>query len=174
MIKLKVSVFSKHGEYMNYFLLVFLFLLSFNGFSFDGSKCNEELFQRARKQTPEAGLLSTTVAVPVSTSQFISSTGSCSAIAIAEYQKKEFLANNYEPLKIDLARGGGEFAFTYAELSGCSGGARKKYSGYLQKNFLRIYGVKLENSIEEIYNHMVQVILENKNLVELCSARKIM
>ena len=153
---------------MNYFLLGFLLVFSFESFSFDGSKCNEELFQRARKQTPEAGLLSTTVAVPVSTSQFISSTGSCSAIASKEIEKKQFIANNYEPLKIDMARGGGEFINTYANIAGCSSNVRNEYSRQLQLNLSQIYGEQLENSVEDIFKNIEGVVDKNNFLKNSC------
>lgn len=160
---------------MIFSILTLLMIFCFDVFSFDGSKCKQKIYEPITKRIaagPTTWLLSSSIA-PISSTQFISSTGSCSAIANSEIQKKQFIANNYEPLKIDMARGGGEFIFAYANLAGCKKNHRNEYSHVLQKKFIEIYGQNLNNKVEDIFGSIEKTIEQNQILKRECFSNTI-
>lgn len=147
-------------------LLCVVVFWSLPTYSFNAKHCRDQLFVPVTSRVPPSPvtwLLITTIA-PTSTSQFVSSSGSCSAVAETEFQKKYFIAQNLEPLKIDSARGRGEYLSAYLSLSGCSGNARKEYSRFLQNNFTKIYGEKLDNSSLQVYERLEWLIKNDENL----------
>src|SRR5262245_58546215 len=55
-----------------------------------------------------------------STTSYVSSIGPCSMYGGSSIGRAQFLEKSLEPLKIDVARGAGEYLNALAELSGCS------------------------------------------------------
>lgn len=156
MVKMK-NLFKNSKNTLKWFPVIFFVFYVSSSMAFNWDRCSDKVFFSGNG-----------VGIFLSTSSFVSSTGSCKAIGEVD-QKKYFIAQNYEPLKIDLARGGGEYLYAYAEFFGCTGEARLEYSGYLQRNFIKIYGEKLDNSTERIFINIEQIVKENKNLSLACS-----
>jgi hypothetical protein len=95
----------------------------------------------------------------ISSSQWTSSTGACAMVGIIEDQKKYFIAQNLEPLKIDSARGNGEYLNAYLNLSGCSQNQMPHVQKMIQNNFTNIYGTDLANSPEKSYERIEAILI---------------
>ena len=97
--------------------------------------------------------------VLTSCTSFISSTGPCSAIGmIQEDKKKLYVAQNLDNLKIDIAKGQGEYLNAYACLSGCDQKTQNELARLFQKNFTEIYGGGPEKEPRAIYESMEKVM----------------
>lgn len=71
--------------------------------------------------------------------QFTSSFGACSAQAKNDrwIERETFLVENFESLRIEIAKGDGEFLRTFSQLSGCS--SPRSLSQELKQNFEALY-----------------------------------
>lgn len=79
-------------------------------YAYNGSDCRNYLFGK------DGGYNR----LGISTSQFISSTGACSAIGMnREEQAQLFYVNNYDKVMEDIARGRGEYYLTISGMWGC-------------------------------------------------------
>ena len=105
----------------------------------------------------------------VSTSSFLSSTGECSMLGQSAHDKKVFLAQNFEELKTDSARGGGEYLLAYASLSRCSQSASTQLPKSFQKNFKMIYGERISKEPKEVFEAMEIVIQSDPELALGCN-----
>ena len=112
-------------------ILLNLLMIS-SAFAYNHELCKKAWEPDNRSHTFPFNLLtwSTSVA-PSSTVQYITSTGSCSALGLAK-AKINFVAHNENQIKNDIAIGKGEFLQTYAYLTGC--GLDKIYA--LKDSFL--------------------------------------
>lgn len=71
--------------------------------------------------------------------QFFSSTGGCRGIDIRDRRKLEYIASNFEQLKIDTARGNGEYIKGLSVLYKCDEKIESDFINVLQRNFKIIY-----------------------------------
>lgn len=120
-------------------------MLSLQCFAFNSKKCFNYLYE-GETVVGARGL--------VSSSQSFSSWGECSMLGSADFQKQLFLAQNLEPLKIDSAKGHGEYLHAYLNLSGCSQDSLKYTDSIIQKNFIKVYGEDLNNPPQKIYEQL--------------------
>lgn len=107
----------------------------------------------------------------ISTSQFSTSTGGCSMIGQISHDKKVFVAQNYEDMKVDSARGQGEYLDSYASLAGCNEQARAVFPKILQHNFTKIYGEELDNSPQRIFENIEATMSKNPILSAGCGLK---
>lgn len=107
----------------------------------------------------------------VSTSSYITSTGPCAMIGQSAHDKKVFLAQNFEELKTDSARGGGEYLSAYATLSGCTPSSASVLSKSIQQNFTLIYGKDISKTPEAVYEAMERMIQSDLVLASGCLNR---
>lgn len=80
-----------------------------------------------------------------STSQWSSSSGDCSMIGEKSHDEKVFFAQNFEEIKIDVARGGGEYLSAFNSYSSCQGQDRE-----LQSNYENIFVHDMESSFKNL------------------------
>jgi hypothetical protein len=73
----------------------------------------------------------------ISTSQFSSSYGECAlwAANLKWLKREKYIAENYNKLKLDSARGAGEYADSLLYLSGCSANVKSDFNKLLKNNF---------------------------------------
>jgi len=105
----------------------------------------------------------------LSSSGYLSSTGDCAMIGIANHDRKVFLAHNLDQIQNDSARGGGEYLQAYSQLSGCNLDASRKLSIILKENFIKIYGVDGSKQPQEIYESMEEIMKSDPNISSGCS-----
>lgn len=141
-----------------YVFFILMFSVQVNAFNWN--KCE----QRMHREWPGADLLS-------STSSYLSSTGDCAMIGQIEYDKKVFIAENLDTLKIESAQGSGEYISTYAMLSGCDQKSAKAFAPFVKKHFYEIYGRDLSNPPEKIYEQMESLLSSDAMLGKSCSSR---
>ncbi len=75
---------------------------------------------------------------------------------------------NKEELKIDMARGEGEYLTTFAEALGCPSNLKKQFSNETQKNFSKIFPTSNTTPLEML-NSVKAVIKENSSLQGQCT-----
>lgn len=141
--------------------LLTLFTVINVSYAFDWDKC------RKQEILGGAGFM----AFSVSSTQFTSSWGGCAMIGMAEHDKKVFLVQNFENIKIDSARGTGEYIEAYAIVSMCDHKARNELSRAFQKNFTYIYGDSVEKQPEQVYESMERVIKMDSTLSVGCNRK---
>lgn len=105
----------------------------------------------------------------VSSSSYISSTGECAALGLIEARKQQFIAFNLDKIKVDSARGAGEYIEAYASLSGCPSDSRIMFSALLKRNYLQIYGQNEEQEPEKIYTTIDEIIKSDPILSSVCN-----
>ncbi|MCK5073797.1 MAG: DUF3015 family protein [Bacteriovoracaceae bacterium] len=101
-----------------------------------------------------------------SSSSYISSTGDCAMIGMAEHDKKVFIAQNLDNLQIDIARGQGEYLDAYAALSGCH--QSEYFNKILQGNYKTIFGKNIDHSPKEVYEATNELIKSSTELNGTC------
>lgn len=87
-----------------------------------------------------------------SSSQFSTSTGDCAMIGEKSHDEKVYFAQNFDEIKIDVARGGGDYLFALTSYSECKNINIYKYGQRAQENFEEIYSSSIENSFEKLIN----------------------
>ena len=96
--------------------------------------------------------------VTTSSAQFTTSTGGCKMFGATQSKKsKMFYAINYDKIKEDAARGGGEYLEHFAYLSGC----QKNYSTWahtLQIDFEKVFKNQMESSYNLIIENCEEII----------------
>lgn len=100
----------------------------------------------------------------ISMSQTTSSTGGCSLFKKAGNLRLEFIKHNFENVKIECAKGGGEFIQAYAQLSGCDSKTIPLTAKAFHNNFTFIFGELTEHNPELVYKKIDAVINTDKVL----------
>lgn len=104
----------------------------------------------------------------ISMGQTTSSTGGCSLFKKAGNPRLEFIKHNFENIKIECSRGGGEFIQAYAQLSGCAPKTVPLIAKAFHDNFTFIFGQLAENNPELVYKKIDAVINTDKVLALGC------
>lgn len=126
------------------FKLILILLLLCASSAFNWKKCQRETLSKHADLQGSGAFLST--------SEFMSSTGNCSALAVSpEDKRKSFIAENYEYLLKDISRGSGEYIYAYAKLHGCRYDRRKIYAERMKRIFHNFEGKNLPSDGKEIY-----------------------
>lgn len=127
-------------------------MFSFQVFPFNPEKCKENFFvpkfdkdkgipSKIISSTSNATvLLSDATTIPLAMSETMSSTGFCAGTNPDEQEKLEFFKKNYEPLKIEIAKGHGDFLDSFITLFKCDDSLRVKKQ--LKEDFSAIYSEK--------------------------------
>ena len=140
------------------FLTIFLFV-STKSFAFNFDKCSKVMGRLG-----PWGFLTTS-------GQFTTSTGDCAMLGQLENNKKNFIAQNFEILKQDFAKGQGEYLFTYANLSGFSGNDGNIFSQKIKKNYTRVFGENLKLAPEQSYKQIELLIKTDPELKNICKTK---
>nr|BDT28446.1 hypothetical protein BHI3_19120 [Bacteriovorax sp. HI3] len=144
---------------MKYTIIFLLFLLCERVYPYDYKKCSSQ------------GLGSLSFfGVSTSAGQFTSSTGGCSMIGQTAYDKKVFLVNNSDPLRIDISRGNGEYLDAYAIISGCDLKTREYLPVLLQKNYVEIWGEE-EKETKAVYDSLEKIMNNDSKIKSGCSLK---
>lgn len=106
--------------------------------------------------------------ISVSTTSYISSIDECSMMGEIKHDQKLFIANAYEPLQIDLARGSGEFADAFAEISKCNKVGKMKMKRALQINYGHIYNDSNILDVEKTYSRIIGVLKSDQVIANNC------
>ena len=140
------------------FLITFIFLAFKNSFAFNGEKCKRFL--------DKGTLTSGAVFLTTSTFQYVSSTGACSLIGKLDHDSKVFVADNYNQLKVDFARGYGEYAMTFASMYGCDLEVQYLFPIAIKRRFSELSDD--EGQIERSHSILVGEIVLNPLLNKRC------
>ncbi len=141
-------------------VLILLFI-SFNAIAWDGSRC----WKWFDKNTSFGlGAISTTA-------QSTTSTGDCKIIGKTENDKKIFISQSMDSLKIEAAQGAGEHLNVYAFLSNCNKESMIQLPIVFQKNYSKIYGVNGNKVIDEVYESMDKIIKTHNILSKGCRTK---
>lgn len=114
-----------------FFIACLLFHTCSYGFDWNKCKRNESLIPGGQHFS--------------STTSFFSSTGDCSMIGKKSHDEKVFFVQNLEEIKIDVARGGGEYLSAFSSYSSCQGTGRQ-----LQGKYENIFVMDLESSFNNL------------------------
>ncbi len=136
-----------------YFVLLFL---STQAFSFNMDKCHK------------VALRGVGIGYVVSTSSFISSTGDCSMLGLVKHDQKLFIAQAYEPLQIDIARGSGDFSTAFADISKCNSLGKIVLKRALQKNYGKIYQDANFEDVEKTHSEILNVMKSDQVIIKNC------
>tara|TARA_Y100000590_G_scaffold470768_1_gene669804 strand:- start:34833 stop:35156 length:324 start_codon:yes stop_codon:yes gene_type:complete len=99
----------------------------------------------------------------VSTSSYVSSTGDCAAIGKTQEQKR-FLVQNFENLKKDISRSGGEYLTSFSKLANCDAFTLLELPNRLRINLKQIYGDDFQSNAEDVYNRISELVRADKEL----------
>lgn len=99
--------------------------------------------------------------------QFISSTGECSMLGQVDHDSKVFIAHNLDKLKVDFARGRGEYAMAFASIYGCNREGQLLFPSLLKSKFSEV--VKKEEDLEDVHKMLVNEIRTNSYMVASCN-----
>lgn len=111
------------------FILIFL-LYTNNSFAFNPEKCKEN-FKKSRLPYDDGPNLFTTATtnsttyisdittIPSALSEYVSTFGNCDRTLPSEDEKLSYLAQNFNPLKIEMSKGEGEYLNAFIELFDC-------------------------------------------------------
>lgn len=142
---------------MKFKLLMVLIMMTISDvtYSFNYDECKKILLTTSQNNffsSSEITGATTFIPTDVSSvsSQFFSSTGECRGIDFRDREKLEYIASNFEQLKIDTARGSGEYINGLSLLYKCGDENQYKFSSLLQSNFNLIY--INQNSNRDEYN----------------------
>ena len=155
-------------SFLSFFVL---FLITNNTIAFKGSKCwkgvivgpPREVYEALGGEDHRDGALIKTFGVTTgsssSTSSFVTSTGSCSAIGKLDQEKMIYLALNQREVQLDSSLGNGQsldvLAYFYG-LKNCVPSFKK----VIKNNYQEIFR---ENDNPEVIDSSIQHILEKEN-----------
>lgn len=104
-----------------------------------------------------------------STSQFASSSGACAMLGKADHDSKVYVLHNIEKMKIDFARGYGEYAMAFASIYGCNNRAQIAFSGIIKNKFSVLEENNTDKALERNYEMLVNEIKTNPVMAQSCS-----
>lgn len=126
------------------YLFICLFLFSAATFAFNGRKCDTLIGRKGGFYY-----------LPLSTAQFTSSTGACSAIGKTKEEERQlFYAVNWEFIQNDVAKGNGENLDALIKLSGC----KRNSNSNLQRKLKDRYQYIFVNDVERSYNNIYPIL----------------
>lgn len=125
-------------------LLVIFFVPNVKAYDWD--KCRKSLAKLGKDSGMYGGIATTTV-FP---SQFSSSWGACSALGKPEENRMAFFNDNFDMLKVDFARGDGEYVTTYISFYQCSDTGKKDFIKLVRSNYKHIFGTIRTLSFHEM------------------------
>lgn len=125
-------------------IILLLFLACFANIAhpYDWDKC-----KRSMLKTREAYLLALTTISPI---QYTSSWGACSAMGKPEDDRKAFFNDNFSMLKINFARGSGEYVTTFINFYKCSNVGSVGFLKIVRNNFKNVFGTAHTPSFHEM------------------------
>lgn len=102
-----------------------------------------------------------------STVQFSSSFGACSYLGYNEEMRKEYVAQNIEPMKQQVAFGRGEHLRSLYHYSNCQDGAFRDFRAALQKDYSQL--VRFKTGDENAFLSRTDLIIfSQQNLRDFC------
>lgn len=105
----------------------------------------------------------------LSTTSYVSSTGPCSMIGKFEHDRKIFFAENFDKILDDFARGNGEYAMTFARLSGCTQSTQTIYPKLMKKNFVPLLNSYSSELPEQTFKKLILYFETEPNLIKNCN-----
>ena len=104
-------------------------------------------------------MLTVSTFAPTSTSQFVSSTGSCSYLRKKEEFAKEVFFENYEQIEINAAVGDGEYLGALSFAYGCkSADHRKEFTNLMKSNFSLVFGEETNPDPESSFKKLNELM----------------
>lgn len=147
---------------MRFLVLLFSAFMVGDSYGFDRDKC-ARYFHRNIDVSGGRGVITTT--------QFTSSWGECRMIGQVDNDQKVFMAQAWNQLQIDTAKGNGEYLNAFATLSVCNQAGAGVLKNEMQKNFQQIYGNELDNSVEEAHEQIKNIFNGNEVLKKNCTTK---
>lgn len=132
-------------------------------YSFNWNKCKDFRKRHENFIAPTASLSSTT--------SFFSSIGECAMIGELEHDKKVYYVHNFDKMKIDFAKGVGEFADSFAEMHGCDHNGQRYFMKMMKSNLSELLDVESKNSLEWTYLYLESQFRRNSFLLSHCKVK---
>lgn len=136
------------------FFFILTLILSSSCYAFNWDNC----YQKTIKDTSILGEGWIT-----STTQYSSSFNECSMLGEAGHDRKVFIAQNFDKLQVDIARGNGEYLQTLAELYSCPEDNYSTFGHELKSHYEIIFNQSHKNK-----STLDDFILNNSTLKNLC------
>lgn len=157
---------------MKKLLLIISVLISFNSLAKDGSSgCGPGWYVAKENSLLSSSLRITTngILFPFVTLGMTFGTSNCTKHKIVKTEKESlyFVTQNYYELKIDSAKGAGNFVKAFGKTIGCKDKDLNHFSSQLQNNFENVF--KTNNTNEEVLIQTYNVILTDPVLLNSCS-----
>lgn len=154
----------KHATLLGFFLTAISF--STTVAAFNNEKCGNLFPKSDGAHRPWFSPLYISTMGPSTTSYF-SSFGPCSMYAGDGYTpaRQSFLDESLAPLKVDAARGKGEYINALAELSGCPSDKFGKFGSVLQNHYSKVFS---EQNSSSILSQVDQVVNSEPELKGSC------
>lgn len=147
---------------MRKLIILMLSFLAYNDANaFNWAKCKRFL-NRDNSLTGAAGFASTT--------SFFSSTGECAMIGRADHDSKVFIVHNFDHMKVDFARGRGEYVMAFASMYGCNRAGQLLFPILIKSKFNEIN--RCGQDLEVIHKILVDEIQNDPLMISDCSNRK--
>lgn len=104
------------------------------------------------------------VGTMLSTTQATSSFGECSLLRKPGNTRLEFVKSNYEPLKIDIAKGNGEYLLAYSDLLLCNDESSLELRKKFKENYAKIFSDQSNVDHTIAYIEMDKIITDNSRI----------
>jgi hypothetical protein len=166
---------------MKIYFLVSLILFSTYSKAFNWSRCKSSVQIAPTKNEPDLSgkviqkMLSATtkpfveattnwtVGSMVSVTSYISSTGACKAIGLAEGKRMEYIAQTHNELQREISKGSGDYASTLGRLYGCNELGRHAFSGIIRQKQSEIFSPKNNNA--EYITYLISTTVEQSDFL---------
>ncbi len=144
-------------------LVIFVMSIAINSYAYSWKKCKKG------DSWAGAGAYGFLIGnMLLSTMEFSTSTGGCAMIGMVGHDKKVFIAQNLEQLKLESVLGAGEYISAYATIAGCSREASLILFNELQNNYDTIYGKDYLLPFNQVHNNIEKLIKHNEILSKSC------
>jgi hypothetical protein len=121
-------------------------------FAYNGRECDKAIGRRVKGVQEEFGgykSISSTSSLGTSSLQFSSSWGPCSAIK--ENEGERYFRLNYDKLKVDIAKGGGEYLDAFFEGGNCSVNSKPPFPKPISSSLDENFKIKIYKSFQKEY-----------------------
>lgn len=153
-----------------FILFSFLFIQSESALALNRKRCAQVYRSTSGLGKKERHLLKAYSAT-TSTAQFMTSTGKCRLVGgISNDERKLFIADNSEQLKIEIVQAEGEYLTTVANLYKCDSQFHERFAFRIQQNATKILGEDFQNNPLKISEELDSLINNDPNIKTMCGS----
>lgn len=151
-----------------FILFSFLFIQSESAFALNRKRC-AQLYGNTNGLGKKMRHLLKLYSATTSTAQFVTSTGKCRLVGgISNDERKLFIADNSEQLKMEIVQAQGEYLTTVANLYNCDSKFHERFAFKIQQNATQILGEDFQNNPSKISEELDSLINNDPNIKTMC------